>query len=71
MEQAVEDYATMYADVQFIKIDADKLEVVAKEFMVEAMPTFVFVKKGKEVDRIARARKAELKRMMEKHRTSN
>ncbi|XWS63574.1 hypothetical protein CRYUN_Cryun06bG0112200 [Craigia yunnanensis] len=41
---------------------------VAREFKVEAMLTFVFVKKGKEVDRMVGARKAELQKMIEKHR---
>ena len=40
---------------------------MAREFKVEAMPTFVLVKKGKEVDRIVGARKAELQKMIEKH----
>lgn len=44
---------------------------MAKEFKVEAMPTLVFVKKGKEVDRIVGAKKAELQRMIEKHRVEN
>ncbi|XWS68885.1 hypothetical protein CRYUN_Cryun04dG0132100 [Craigia yunnanensis] len=67
MEPVIEDYATIYADVQFIKVDVDMLAAVAREFKVEAMPTFVFVKKGKEVDRIVGARKAELQKMIEKH----
>ena len=41
---------------------------VAREFKVEAMPTFVLVKRGKEVDRMVGARKAELQKMIEKHR---
>ncbi|XWS34935.1 hypothetical protein CRYUN_Cryun21dG0080200 [Craigia yunnanensis] len=67
MEPAIEEYATIYADVQFIKIDVDMLADVAREFNVEAMPTFVLVKKGKEVGRIVGARKAELQKMIEKH----
>ncbi|XVE75174.1 hypothetical protein DITRI_Ditri12bG0074500 [Diplodiscus trichospermus] len=68
MEPTIEEYATIYADVQFIKIDVDILEDVAREFNVEAMPTFVFVKKGKEVERLVGAKKAELQKMIEKHR---
>ena len=41
---------------------------MAKEFKVEAMPTFVLVKKGKEVGRIVGARKTELQKMIEQHR---
>ena len=68
MEPAIEEYATIYTDVQFIKIDVDMLADVAREFKVEAMPTFVLVKKGKEVDRIVGARKDELQKLIEKHR---
>ncbi|OMO55090.1 Thioredoxin [Corchorus olitorius] len=67
MEPILEEYANIYADVQFIKIDVDMLADVAREFRVDAMPTFVFVKKGKEVDRIVGARKDELQRRIEKH----
>ncbi|XVF02300.1 hypothetical protein REPUB_Repub04eG0163800 [Reevesia pubescens] len=68
MEPTIEEYATKYADVQFIKIDVDMLADVAGEFKVEAMPTFVIVKQGKEIDRIVGARKAELQKKIEKHR---
>ncbi|XVE92552.1 hypothetical protein REPUB_Repub01dG0107500 [Reevesia pubescens] len=68
MEPAIEKYASIYEDVEFIKIDVDILADVAQEFKVEAMPTFVLVKKGKEVDRIVGASKSELQKMIEKHR---
>jgi thioredoxin 1 len=42
---------------------------VAQEFAVEAMPTFLFVKKGKVVDKVVGARKDELQKKIEKHRT--
>ncbi|XVE84925.1 hypothetical protein DITRI_Ditri17bG0051000 [Diplodiscus trichospermus] len=68
MEPAIEEYATLYADVQFIKIDVDMLADVARDFKVDAMPTFVLVKQGKEVGRIVGARKTELQKLIEKHR---
>lgn len=33
---------------------------VAEEYKVEAMPTFLFLKEGKEIDRVVGARKEEL-----------
>lgn len=33
---------------------------VAEEYQVEAMPTFLFLKEGKEVDRVVGARKEDL-----------
>ncbi|KAK3413346.1 hypothetical protein EUGRSUZ_I01913 [Eucalyptus grandis] len=68
MEPAVSAMASKFADVEFAKIDVDELSDVAREFSVQAMPTFVLVKKGKEVDRIVGAKKDELERKVQKHR---
>lgn len=67
----IEEYANLYADVEFIKIDVDTLEDVARQFKVEAMPTFVLVKKGKEICRLVGAKKTELQKLIEKHRFDN
>nr|GEW54626.1 thioredoxin H2 [Tanacetum cinerariifolium] len=69
IEPAVHDLAIEFSDVEFIKIDVDELPEVAKDFEVQAMPTFVLVKKGKERERIVGVKKDELHRMIEKHRT--
>ncbi|KAI7726816.1 hypothetical protein M8C21_019513, partial [Ambrosia artemisiifolia] len=68
IEPAVHDFADEFSDVDFIKIDVDELPDVAKDFDVQAMPTFVLVKKGKERERIVGVKKDELHRMIEKHR---
>ena len=41
---------------------------MAKEFGVQAMPTFVFMKNGKEVDKLVGADREELERMIHKYR---
>lgn len=41
---------------------------VAQEYEVEAMPTFVLIKKGKVVDKIVGADKDGLQKKVEKHR---
>ncbi|KAL3639126.1 hypothetical protein CASFOL_017033 [Castilleja foliolosa] len=53
--------------VIFVKVDVDELEAVAKEYAVEAMPTFLFIKEGKEVDRLKGARKEDLQLKVTTH----
>ncbi|CAL5369964.1 unnamed protein product [Camellia sinensis] len=67
MEPAIHEMADKFTDVEFLKIDVDELSDVAEEFGVEAMPTFVLVKQGKEVDRVIGAKKDELERKVEMH----
>ena len=43
------------------------MQSVAGEWDVEAMPTFLFLKDGKAVDRLVGAKKDELKVLVEKH----
>ncbi|GMH19305.1 hypothetical protein Nepgr_021146 [Nepenthes gracilis] len=69
MEPAIQSMASKFSDVEFAKIDVDELPDVAREFEVQAMPTFVLVKRGKEVDRVLGARKDELETKIVKHRS--
>ncbi|KAF7124626.1 hypothetical protein RHSIM_Rhsim12G0056200 [Rhododendron simsii] len=59
MEPTINEYASKYTDVEFIKIDVDELKV---------MPTFILIKKGKVVGKITGAKKEELQNKIEKHR---
>ncbi|GMN42374.1 hypothetical protein TIFTF001_011591 [Ficus carica] len=68
MEPAFNDMAAKLTDVDFVKIDVDELSDVAQEFRVQAMPTFVLLKQGREVDRVVGAKKKELETKIEKHR---
>uniref|UniRef100_A0A5B6Z7Y3 Thioredoxin domain-containing protein n=1 Tax=Davidia involucrata TaxID=16924 RepID=A0A5B6Z7Y3_DAVIN len=68
MEPAINEFAAKYTDVEFIKIDVDELMDVAQEFGVQAMPTFILMKKGKEVDKVVGAKREELQKKIEKHR---
>ncbi|GFY80326.1 thioredoxin H-type 1 [Actinidia rufa] len=56
--------------VTFLKVDVDELESVAKDWAVDAMPTFVFLKEGKLVDRVVGAKKGELQQTIAKHMNS-
>ncbi|KAL1205433.1 Thioredoxin H2 [Cardamine amara subsp. amara] len=68
IEPAIHAMADKFADVNFVKLDVDELPDVAKEFNVTGMPTFVLLKKGKEMDRIIGAKKDELEKKVVKFR---
>nr|AAQ23134.1 thioredoxin H1 [Ipomoea batatas] len=51
------DMAKKTPHVIFLKVDVDELKSVAEDYKVEAMPTFVFLKEGNEVDRVVGPRK--------------
>uniref|UniRef100_A0A0C9RKR8 TSA: Wollemia nobilis Ref_Wollemi_Transcript_13305_876 transcribed RNA sequence n=1 Tax=Wollemia nobilis TaxID=56998 RepID=A0A0C9RKR8_9CONI len=51
-----------YKDVVFLKVDVDELQDVTEEWEVQSMPTFIFIKDGKPIDKIIGARKDELER---------
>lgn len=68
MEPILQAMANEFTDVEFIKIDVDELSDVAQEFKVQAMPTFLLLKNGKEVDKVVGAKKDELKNKVQKHK---
>ncbi|XP_043723549.1 thioredoxin H2-like [Telopea speciosissima] len=70
IEPAIVEMANKYTDVEFVKIDVDELVDVAQEFGVQAMPTFILIKEGKEVDKVVGAKKDELEKKIIKHRPS-
>ncbi|CAI9786569.1 unnamed protein product [Fraxinus pennsylvanica] len=63
------EIAKMATHVIFLKVDVDELKTVAEEWKVNAMPTFVFLKDGKEVDRLVGAKKEDLQALVNKHAT--
>ncbi|EPS61811.1 thioredoxin [Genlisea aurea] len=54
------DIAKKTPHVIFFKVDIDEVQALTGEYRVEAMPTFVFIKEGKEVDRLVGAVKDDL-----------
>ncbi|RDX79730.1 Thioredoxin H2 [Mucuna pruriens] len=68
MDPIIKEFAAKYPDVEFIKIDVDELMDVAQAFHVQAMPTFVLIKKGKIVEKVVGAKKEELQKLIEKRR---
>ncbi|OMO56954.1 Thioredoxin [Corchorus capsularis] len=61
------ELAKKLPNVTFLKVDVDELKEVAAEYSVEAMPTFLFLKDGKEVDKVVGAKKDELQNTVAKH----
>ncbi|KAJ5908378.1 Thioredoxin [Penicillium taxi] len=48
----VGELSEKYQNVRFIQVDVDQLKGVAGQYQVTAMPTFVFLKDGSEVQRV-------------------
>ncbi|KAK9265970.1 hypothetical protein L1049_024505 [Liquidambar formosana] len=61
------ELAKKLPDVTFLKVDVDELKSVATDWAVEAMPTFMFLKEGKIVDKVVGAKKDELQQTIAKH----
>ncbi|CAN4122908.1 unnamed protein product [Withania somnifera] len=63
------EIAKKMPSVIFLKVDVDELKTVAEKWDVKAMPTFVFLKNGIEVDRVVGAKKEDLQQTIVKHAT--
>ncbi|KAK1363521.1 Thioredoxin domain-containing protein [Heracleum sosnowskyi] len=61
------ELAKKLPSVTFLKVDVDELQSVAADWAVEAMPTFMFLKEGKIVDKVVGSRKEELQQTITKH----
>lgn len=56
-----------YPNVTFVKVDADKLSGFADENGVSDLPTVMFFKYGKEVERVAGLKEASIRDAITKH----
>ncbi|KAK4383240.1 Thioredoxin H-type [Sesamum angolense] len=61
------ELAKKLPNVTFLKVDVDELKTVASDWAVEAMPTFIFLKEGKILERVVGAKKEELQQTLAKH----
>lgn len=68
MEPTIKELAAKYTDIDLVKIDVDELFNVSCEYGIQTMPTFLFMKNGKEIDKVAGARKQDLQMKIEQHR---
>jgi thioredoxin 1 len=55
-----EKLAESLTSIQFFKVDVDESQDLVNQFDISAMPTFVFLKDGKEVKRVEGADMREL-----------
>ncbi|WWC67519.1 thioredoxin [Kwoniella pini CBS 10737] len=63
----LEQLSNSYKHVKFVKIDVDKQAPLAQRFQVRAMPTFKFLKGGREVDELRGASPPQLNNLVSKH----
>lgn len=59
--------AEKHRKVVFLKVDIDELGDVARRWNVSSVPTFFFVKNGKEIDKVVGADKSGLERKIAEH----
>lgn len=62
-----EELSSTYSGLRFLKVDVDKLNQVAAEASVRAVPAFQVWKDGAVVDEFVGASKEDLRALCEKH----
>lgn len=56
----VEEIAKKTPNINFLKVDVDELNSVADEWGIKALPTFIFIKQDKLVDKVGPSSKSKL-----------
>jgi len=59
-----------YENLIFLKVDVDEVQDVTSKWEVRAMPTFIFIKQKKQVDKIVGANKDELEKKCKQYATT-
>ncbi|KAE8654024.1 Thioredoxin H-type [Hibiscus syriacus] len=70
MAPILADLAKKLPHVTFLKVDVDELEPVAREWGIDAMPTFIFLKEGEKIDELVGASKDDLQQKIDLHSSS-
>ncbi|XP_057849293.1 thioredoxin H4-1 isoform X2 [Cryptomeria japonica] len=59
-----------YTKLLFLKVDVDEMADISAEWDIQAMPSFVFIKDGKQIDKQVGANKAELEKKVKNYATT-
>ncbi|GFS29452.1 hypothetical protein Acr_00g0006770 [Actinidia rufa] len=65
MNPFFEELASTYQDVLFLTVDVDDVKEVATKYEIKAMPTFLLMKEGAQVDKLIGANPDEIKKRIE------
>ncbi|CAF0916121.1 unnamed protein product [Adineta steineri] len=64
---AIDTLSESHPNAIFLKVDVDECETEAQQYKIEAMPTFVFIRSSKELERIRGADIDAIKKTLAKH----
>nr|AAP88338.1 At3g17880 [Arabidopsis thaliana] len=70
MSPLYSNLATQHSRVVFLKVDIDKANDVAASWNISSVPTFCFIRDGKEVDKVVGADKGSLEQKIAQHSSS-
>ena len=62
-----DEFAGKYPNFKFFKVNTEEIPKVAAKFSVKSIPTFVFLKDGKEVARVVGGNAAEIEKNLQSH----
>ncbi|CAK7350901.1 unnamed protein product [Dovyalis caffra] len=65
MNPIFEELASAYPDVLFLTVDVDEVKEVATKMQVKAMPTFLLMRDGAQVDKIVGANPEEIRKRID------
>ncbi|KAK6733419.1 hypothetical protein RB195_017262 [Necator americanus] len=57
-----------YTSVVFVKVDVDESEDIVSRFDIKVMPTFVFMRKGAQIDLVEGSVEDDLRKKIEQHK---
>ncbi|KAL5976076.1 Thioredoxin-like protein cxxs1 [Asimina triloba] len=66
MKPYFEEMALNYPDVLFLSVDVDEVKAAASKMEVKAMPTFVLLKDGEQIDKLVGANPEEIRKRIDR-----